>query len=156
MDSYMHLSQNFSNHHHHETPNNRQTSELYKHVYQTLNHDECLSDDNFQISLLPVQHIVPTPHRNNLKPIDSPLRRPRSTSEDEISDLDEFQRVSSTKCLITTVKKTKTANFSTINQIIQKKATAPPPPDPARNQHYQLHHTANANITNTNPTTTVD
>jgi hypothetical protein len=59
--------------------------------------------------------VIPPPHRNNLKPVDSPLRRPCPPTDDEISELEDFVDDPSTKTINKNRKKSKTVNFITNN-----------------------------------------
>ncbi|CAF1400032.1 unnamed protein product [Rotaria magnacalcarata] len=71
-------------------PNSHKTSDIYKHAYQSLMDIECDPDANYQNASAHVTRAIPPPHRNNMKPVDSPLfsplRRPHSPSEHETSD----------------------------------------------------------------------
>jgi hypothetical protein len=62
------------------------------------NHENALQ--NTQASF---QHSIPPPHRNNLKPvnssINSPSRRPRSPSENDLPELDNFEQDSNAKMI---------------------------------------------------------
>jgi hypothetical protein len=51
--------------------------------------------------------LIPPPYRNNLKPVDSPLRRPRSPTEDDISELKDLEQDPSTKLINNNRKKAK-------------------------------------------------
>jgi hypothetical protein len=77
--------------------NIRSTSELYKQVYHSLMNIDYNHENALQNTQASFQHSIPPPHRNNLKPANSPSRRPRSPSENDLSELDDFEHDSNTK-----------------------------------------------------------
>ncbi|CAF3459450.1 unnamed protein product [Rotaria sp. Silwood1] len=69
---------------------NRITSELCKQACQTLIYNDDYHENKIQNSTISHEHPISPPHRNNFKPVDSPLRRPHLTTENESSDLDDI------------------------------------------------------------------
>ncbi|CAF3936425.1 unnamed protein product [Rotaria sp. Silwood1] len=106
-----------------------------------------IKSDSFQNTPVPNYHLIPPPHRNNSKPVNSPLRRPHS-SADDLSELEDFEKDPSTKLIYNNRKKTK-MNNNTKNNSIQinnlNKPRAPPSPEQSHLQQQQS--------TNTNTTT---
>ena len=117
--------------------NNRPTSDVYKQAYQILINNEC--DQQDVPTNLPVtnHHLVPPPLRNNLKPVDSPLRRPLSTSEDDRSELEDFEQDPNTKTIYNHRKKTKVNNHSNSKQNNSNRIQALSPPEQTHMPHQQ-------------------
>jgi hypothetical protein len=92
----------------------RPTSEMYKQAYQSLMNNEHCYENTHQSTQVSLQHSIPSPHRNNLKPvtspINSPLRRPHPPSENDLSELDDFEHDPNTKMIHNNRKKTKMYN----------------------------------------------
>ncbi|CAF3215296.1 unnamed protein product [Rotaria sp. Silwood2] len=99
-------------------PNIRSTSEIYKQAYQSLMNIECHHVDTHQNTISMNYHPIPPPHRNNLEPVDSPvnspLRRPHSSSENDVSELEDFEHDPNTKTIQKNRKKTKINNNNNI------------------------------------------
>ncbi|CAF2072111.1 unnamed protein product [Rotaria magnacalcarata] len=92
--------------------NNSATSEVYLQAYLALIDDEHYQDDILRNGPVPNHCLIPPPHRNNLKPVNSPLRRPHSTNEDELSELDDFIQDPTTKSVHNNHKKEQIAIIS--------------------------------------------
>ncbi|CAF5032299.1 unnamed protein product [Rotaria magnacalcarata] len=92
--------------------NNSATSEVYLQAYLALIDDEHYQDDILRNCPVPNHCLIPPPHRNNLKPVNSPLRRPHSTNEDELSELDDFIQDPTTKSVHNNHKKEQIAIIS--------------------------------------------
>jgi hypothetical protein len=115
----------------------RPTSELYKQAYLTLINNDSLQDDVPHNTPAPNYHSIPPPHRNNLKPVNSPLRRLRSTTEEEISELDDFELDPTTKIVHNHRKKTKTNSNINIKQNNSNEPCVLSPSEQSRIQHEQ-------------------
>ncbi|CAM4800775.1 unnamed protein product [Rotaria magnacalcarata] len=79
-------------------PNIRSTSEIYKQAYQSLMNIEC--------------HHVGT-HQNTAS-MNSPIRRPYSSSENDVSELEDFEHDPNTKTIQKNRKKAKINNNNNI------------------------------------------
>ncbi|CAF4099547.1 unnamed protein product, partial [Rotaria sp. Silwood1] len=90
------------------------TSEIYNQAYQTLTNNDYYQSDSLQNTPVPNYHSIPPPHRNNLKPVNSPLRRPHS-STDDLSELEDCEKDPSTKLIYHNRKKTKMNNNTKSN-----------------------------------------
>ncbi|CAF2050091.1 unnamed protein product [Rotaria magnacalcarata] len=94
--------------------NNSATSEVYLQAYLALIDDEHYQDDILRNGPVPNHCLIPPPHRNNLKPVNSPLRRLHSMNEDELSELDDFIQDPTTKLpTITTYPQVDTDSLTT-------------------------------------------
>jgi hypothetical protein len=91
-------------------PNHQATAEENKEGYSALVNKDHHHDDSHKNTTVLNFHSLPPTHGNNLKSIDSPLRRPHSATDDDISELDDFEQDPATKLILNNRKKTKTNN----------------------------------------------
>ncbi len=106
------IKQNLCDNDQHD-PTNSPTSKVYNQGYRTqVDNDRYYANPQQNINLLNY-HSIPSPHRNNLKLVNSPLPRPRSPTKNDISESAHFDQESGTKMVNNNrKKKTKTVNIS--------------------------------------------
>ncbi|CAF2042628.1 unnamed protein product [Rotaria magnacalcarata] len=119
-----------------------QHPKIYKQAYQSLMNIECHHVGTHQNTTSMNYHSIPPPHRNNLKPVDSPvnspLRRPYSSSENDVSELEDFEHDPNTKTIQKNRKKTKINNN---HNITFNNANRPHIPASANQSPLQQQHT---------------
>jgi len=143
---------------HQNDQNIRTTSELYKQVYQSLMNDEIYYDNAHQSTSVSSQRLIPAPHRNNLKPVNSavnsPIRRPHSPSESDLSDLDDFEHDPNTKTIHNNRKKTKMNNNNNIKHYKSNRSYVTSPADQSHLVQQKQQHINTTSSTNTISATT--
>jgi hypothetical protein len=89
--------------------NIRLTSDLYRQTYHSLMDIDCNHENALENTQVSFQHSIPPPYLNNLKPfnspISSPLRRPHSPTENDLSELDDFEHDPNIKMIYNNRKK---------------------------------------------------
>ncbi|CAM4788148.1 unnamed protein product [Rotaria magnacalcarata] len=129
---------------------------IYKQAYQSLMNIECHHVGTHQNTTSMNYHSIPPPHRNNLKPVDSPvnspLRRPYSSSENDVSELEDFEHDPNTKTIQKNRKKTKINNNHniTFNNANRPHIPASANQPPLQQQHTNTSASIDLNLSITN------